>query len=172
MKVLLLDGYNMLYRARSGNATFGDSAADNNSITYTFFRSLRHIVDTHKPDRVYFVLEGMPKEQILHILDTAQQFVSVTDPAREVKKVPLLRGKSVFNLFLLHVLDQSRSQTAAPYPKYVGSALLAFPLVLVDESVRPHYWSGRTDWFLWADRSYSLLTNKAKCFGTALRNFF
>ena len=44
-------------------------------------------------------LEGMPKEQIVHILDTAQQFVSVTDPAREVKKVPLLRGKSVFNLF-------------------------------------------------------------------------
>ena len=44
-------------------------------------------------------LEGLPKEQILHILDTAQQFVSVTDPSREVKKVPLLRGKSVFNLF-------------------------------------------------------------------------
>jgi aspartate carbamoyltransferase catalytic subunit len=44
-------------------------------------------------------LENLPKEQILHILDTAQQFVSVTDPAREVKKVPLLRGKSVFNLF-------------------------------------------------------------------------
>jgi aspartate carbamoyltransferase catalytic subunit len=44
-------------------------------------------------------LEGLPQEQILHILDTAKQFVSVTDPAREVKKVPLLRGKSVFNLF-------------------------------------------------------------------------
>jgi len=44
-------------------------------------------------------LEGLPKEQILHILDIAQQFVSVTDPSREVKKVPLLRGKSVFNLF-------------------------------------------------------------------------
>ena len=44
-------------------------------------------------------LEGLPKDQILHILDTAQQFVSVTDPSREVKKVPLLRGKSVFNLF-------------------------------------------------------------------------
>ena len=44
-------------------------------------------------------LEGLPKEQILHILDTAQQFVRVTDPSREVKKVPLLRGKSVFNLF-------------------------------------------------------------------------
>lgn len=44
-------------------------------------------------------LEGLPREQLLHILDTAKQFVSVTDPSREVKKVPLLRGKSVFNLF-------------------------------------------------------------------------
>ena len=44
-------------------------------------------------------LEGMPKEKILYILDTAKQFVSVTSPNREVKKVPLLRGKSVFNLF-------------------------------------------------------------------------
>jgi aspartate carbamoyltransferase catalytic subunit len=44
-------------------------------------------------------LEGMPREQILYILDTAKQFVSVTSPNREVKKVPLLRGKSVFNLF-------------------------------------------------------------------------
>ena len=44
-------------------------------------------------------LEGMPKEQILYILDTAKQFVSVSSPNREVKKVPLLRGKSVFNLF-------------------------------------------------------------------------
>ena len=49
--------------------------------------------------RHLLTLEGMPKEQIIYILDTAKQFVSVTDPAREVKKVPLLRGKSVFNLF-------------------------------------------------------------------------
>ena len=44
-------------------------------------------------------LEGLPREQIVHILDAAKQFVSVTDLSREVKKVPLLRGKSVFNLF-------------------------------------------------------------------------
>ena len=41
--------------------------------------------------------EGLPREVLTHILDTATQFVSVSD--REVKKVPLLRGKSVFNLF-------------------------------------------------------------------------
>jgi len=42
-------------------------------------------------------IEDLPKDILLRILDTAQSFISVTD--REVKKVPLLRGKSVFNLF-------------------------------------------------------------------------
>ena len=41
--------------------------------------------------------EGLPKSILTHVLDTAKNFVSVND--REVKKVPLLRGKSVFNLF-------------------------------------------------------------------------
>ncbi|MFN7276473.1 MAG: aspartate carbamoyltransferase catalytic subunit, partial [Betaproteobacteria bacterium] len=42
-------------------------------------------------------IEGLPREVLLHILDTARSFLSVTE--REIKKVPLLRGKSVFNLF-------------------------------------------------------------------------
>ncbi len=41
--------------------------------------------------------EGLSRDILTHILDTATQFVSVSD--RDVKKVPLLRGKSVFNLF-------------------------------------------------------------------------
>jgi len=41
--------------------------------------------------------EGLPRQILTHILDTAQTFVPLAD--REVKKVPLLRGKSVFNLF-------------------------------------------------------------------------
>lgn len=41
--------------------------------------------------------EGLPKSIIQTILDTAESFVSIGN--REVKKVPLLRGKSVFNLF-------------------------------------------------------------------------
>lgn len=44
-------------------------------------------------------LENLPQATILNILDTASKFVSITNPDREVKKVPLLRGKSVFNLF-------------------------------------------------------------------------
>jgi aspartate carbamoyltransferase catalytic subunit len=42
-------------------------------------------------------LDGLPKRVLLSILDTAHSFTGVTE--REVKKLPLLRGKSVFNLF-------------------------------------------------------------------------
>jgi aspartate carbamoyltransferase catalytic subunit len=42
-------------------------------------------------------LEGLPADVIGHILDTAVPFTSISE--REVKKVPLLRGKAVFNLF-------------------------------------------------------------------------
>ena len=48
---------------------------------------LRHLI----------TIEGLPRATLLDILDTAAGFVGVSD--REVKKVPLLRGKSVFNLF-------------------------------------------------------------------------
>ena len=42
-------------------------------------------------------IEGLPRAVLTQILDTAGTFLSVND--RDVKKVPLLRGKSVFNLF-------------------------------------------------------------------------
>jgi aspartate carbamoyltransferase catalytic subunit len=50
-------------------------------------KKLKHLLTT----------EGLPRALIEEILASADQFVSVGD--REVKKVPLLRGKSVFNLF-------------------------------------------------------------------------
>ncbi|MEO7742276.1 MAG: aspartate carbamoyltransferase catalytic subunit [Usitatibacter sp.] len=49
--------------------------------------TLKHLLTT----------EGLPATVITRILDTADQFVSVSE--REVKKVPLLRGKSIFNVF-------------------------------------------------------------------------
>jgi aspartate carbamoyltransferase catalytic subunit len=42
-------------------------------------------------------LEGLPRAIIERILTTADSFINVAE--REVKSVPLLRGKSVFNLF-------------------------------------------------------------------------
>lgn len=42
-------------------------------------------------------IDGLPRSILAQILDTASSFLEVSD--RDVKKVPLLRGKSVFNLF-------------------------------------------------------------------------
>ena len=42
-------------------------------------------------------IEGLKADILHYILDTAESFVSVAE--REVKKVPLLRGKAIFNLF-------------------------------------------------------------------------
>ncbi len=50
-------------------------------------RVLQHLLTT----------EGLPAAILLQIMDTAETFVGVTE--RDVKKVPLLRGKSIFNLF-------------------------------------------------------------------------
>ena len=55
MKVLFLDAYNLIYRARSG-FTKGEYA-----IIYNFFRGIRPLVEKFNPDKVYFVLEGMPQ---------------------------------------------------------------------------------------------------------------
>lgn len=47
--------------------------------------------------RHFLTLEGLAPELLCRIMDTAESFVSVTD--RHVKKVPLLRGKTIVNLF-------------------------------------------------------------------------
>ncbi len=47
--------------------------------------------------RHLLTLEGLPRAILTQILDTAESFMDVGE--REVKKVPLLRGKSIFNLF-------------------------------------------------------------------------
>jgi aspartate carbamoyltransferase catalytic subunit len=54
-------------------------------------------LDEHGGLTHLLTLEGLPAEVIVRILDTAVPFVSIAE--RDVKKVPLLRGRSVFNLF-------------------------------------------------------------------------
>ena len=47
--------------------------------------------------RHLLTIEGLSRQTILEILDTAESFISVGE--REIKKIPLLRGKTVVNLF-------------------------------------------------------------------------
>ena len=54
MKVLFLDAYNLIYRARSSYLK-GEYA-----LVFSFFRQLRPLIEKFDPDKVYFVLEGNP----------------------------------------------------------------------------------------------------------------
>ena len=60
-KVLILDGYNLLYRARYSARW---QKAGPHTITYNFYRSLRKLVGDLNPDKVYFVLEGVPRDRL------------------------------------------------------------------------------------------------------------
>ena len=47
--------------------------------------------------RHFLSIEGLGRDLLTRVLDTAESFAGVTD--RSVKKVPLLRGKVIANLF-------------------------------------------------------------------------
>lgn len=59
MKVVLLDGYNLIYRARYSRMNKGD-----HSTIFNFFRSIRPIIEKFDPDLCYFVLEGRPLKRL------------------------------------------------------------------------------------------------------------
>ncbi len=54
-------------------------------------------LDAHGRLRHFLAIEGLPRDLLIRILDNAERFAPVGD--RAVKKVPLLRGKTVANLF-------------------------------------------------------------------------
>lgn len=57
--ILLLDAYNLIYRARYSGMNKGD-----NSTIFNFFRGIRPLVEKFNPDITYFVLEGSPKKRL------------------------------------------------------------------------------------------------------------
>lgn len=59
MKILLLDGYNLFYRARYSGMNKGEF-----STIFNFFRSLRPLIEKMSPDKAFLVLEGMPKKRL------------------------------------------------------------------------------------------------------------
>ena len=106
LKVLFLDGYNLIYRAMSG------FKSGEYPVIYNFFRGLRPIIEAHGADKVYFVLEGNPefrktlsegnyksnrksqgesfhkqKATIINIVKTCMPFVSVRHPELECDDV-------------------------------------------------------------------------------------
>jgi aspartate carbamoyltransferase catalytic subunit len=68
----------------------------NRDIQYDKSGKLRH----------FLTVEGLSRDTLVHILDTAESFITFGE--REIKKVPILRGKTVVNLFFE---DSTRTQT-------------------------------------------------------------
>ena len=54
-------------------------------------------LDDNDKMRHFLSIEGLSREHLIRILDTAESFLNLSD--RSVKKVPALRGKAVANLF-------------------------------------------------------------------------
>jgi aspartate carbamoyltransferase catalytic subunit len=54
-------------------------------------------VDAHGRLKHFLTIDGLERELLVNILDTAESFAGVGE--RAVKKVPLLRGKTIVNLF-------------------------------------------------------------------------
>lgn len=56
---LILDGYNLFYRARYSRTNLGEY-----STIFNFFRAFRSVINKFNPDDVYVVLEGVPKQRL------------------------------------------------------------------------------------------------------------
>ncbi|HOP15790.1 MAG TPA: aspartate carbamoyltransferase catalytic subunit, partial [Gammaproteobacteria bacterium] len=54
-------------------------------------------LNEHGRLRHFLTIEGLSRDLLLQILDTAESFAAL--PGRPVKKVPLLRGRIITNLF-------------------------------------------------------------------------
>ena len=57
--ILILDGYNLFYRARYSGMNKGEHAT-----IFNFFRSLRPLIEKFDPDLAFLVLEGRPKKRL------------------------------------------------------------------------------------------------------------
>lgn len=84
MKVLIIDAYNMIHRARFGYAR-GDHA-----ITFNFFRSLRSEIEKHSADKVYIVTEGRPVHRLEINKDYKGQRVKIQDEGFHSQKREIL----------------------------------------------------------------------------------
>ncbi len=81
MTVLILDGANLMHRARSG-FTRGEYA-----VVYNFFRQLKALVEQFAPTRVLFTLEGHPKRRLQALPSyKANRIVDVTTEKGQAKQ--------------------------------------------------------------------------------------
>lgn len=96
-RVLLIDSYNMIHRARYG---FGDGE---HAVTFNFFRQLKSEIDRHEADVVYMVDEGRPVQSLA--VDSSYKGNRQRDPDesfRRQKNEILEIGKTILGVRYAH----------------------------------------------------------------------
>jgi DNA polymerase-1 len=81
-KILILDGANLIYRAKFSDIFKNRDKEDLNdrSIIYSFINSYRKIIINHEPDEVFFVKEGVPVQR----LETEPEYKSTRVKEKDV----------------------------------------------------------------------------------------
>lgn len=106
--ILCIDGYNFIHRARSG-FTLGDFP-----VVFNFFRNFRALIEMHKPSRVYFVLEGMPRQRLAampeykanRVIDTTDtKEVSAWEAFQKQKSIIIAVLRESFPVSVVHHMD-------------------------------------------------------------------
>ena len=96
-KVLLLDAYNLIYRARYSGMNKGD-----HSTIFNFFRGLRPLIEKFDPDIAYFVLEGKPVKRLNMNADyKGQRVYHNNDGFNEQRKEILKIVEEHFPMFIV-----------------------------------------------------------------------
>jgi len=117
LKVLILDAYNLMHRARSGFQK-GDWP-----VVYNFFRSLRPLVGKFNPDVIYFVLEGTPKRnlELLPNYKGSRAVDPVVDPKKHEALVNFHRQKDV----IIELMENYLPVVCVQHPDYEADDVMA-----------------------------------------------
>ena len=118
MTILVLDGYNLFHRARSG-FTKGDYP-----VVFNFFRSLKPLVEKFEPTRVYITLEGEPKRQLAMLPSyKANRIVDRTTEEGEKKHLALVefhRQKDI----IIDLLEKHFPLSVLQHPDFEGDDVI------------------------------------------------
>lgn len=89
MRVLFIDAYNLIHRAR-----FGFSSGPY-SVVFNFFRGIRPLIEKFSPDKVYFVLEGHPKGRLELYPEYKMNRKAGMTPEKEIELEDFKRQKDI-----------------------------------------------------------------------------
>lgn len=113
--IVVLDGYNLMHRARSGFA-LGDYP-----VVFNFFRSLRALVEKLNPDRCVFVIEGEPKARLKSFPEYKQN--REIDPD-DLKKLEEMKSFHRQKDLIIDLLKENFPISVMRHPNYEADDLM------------------------------------------------